>query len=342
LFVAPIIQLVLFGVAISTDVKNIRLWAKIDSQDYVLQHVYDHSIESKWFVPAANPKIVEPYDLLRAKKIDAALVPSPGGLTKALGRGTADLQLLIDATNVIQAQSVESYIKNIATSTVQEDLKIGAISSPINFVTRVLFNPMLETTYFMIPGVMCLLMCIVSLVLTSASISREKEKGTFEMLISAPISSTDVILGKTLPYVIIAMADVPIILTAAVVVFGVPMRGSLLVLFLAALAFVCSTVAIATLISTFAKDQQQSMLGSLLFIFPAILLSGLMFPIENMPTFMRFVSYLNPLSHFLLLLRNIMLKGGEANFILFHVGVLILMAIFFVYVSFKRFRTTLQ
>lgn len=342
LFVAPIIQLVLFGVAISTDVKNIRLWTEFTAKDYVLQHVYERSTGSKWFIPAADTGTVEPYDLLRAKKIDAAIVPPPGGLTKALGRGTADLQLLVDATNVIQAQSIESYIKNIVTSTVQTDLNIVTVSSPINFVTRVLFNPMLETTYFMVPGVMCLLMCVASVVLTNASISKEKERGTFEMLIAAPISSTEVILGKTLPYVIIAMGDVPMILLAAIAIFGVPMRGSLLVLFFAALAFVCSTVAIGTLISTFTKNQQQSMLGGMLFIFPAILLSGLMFPIENMPTFMRIVSYFNPLSHFLMLVRNIMLKGGEVHFILFHTGVLVLMAIIFVYISFKRFRTTLQ
>ncbi len=342
LFVAPIIQLFLFGVAISTDVKNIRLWSNVNNTDYVLQHVYERSVGSKWFMPAARSGEAEPYALLRGKKIDAALVPPPGGLTKALGYGAADLQLLIDATNVIQAQSVEAYVKNIVTRAVLEDLKIEPVASPINFVARVLFNPMLETTYFMVPGVMCLLMCVASVVLTNASISKEKERGTFEMLISAPISSTEVILGKTLPYVIIAMADFPLILLAAIAIFGVPMRGSVLILFFAALAFVCSTVAIGTLISTFTKNQQQSMLGGVLFIFPAILLSGLMFPIENMPTFMRLVSYCNPLSHFLLLLRNIMLKGGETNFILFHVGVLLLMAIIFVCISFKRFHTTLR
>jgi len=342
LFVAPLIQLVLFGVAISTDVKNIRLWTKFDSKDYVLRHVYERSIESKWFVSALDIDTVEPYNLLRAKKIDTAMVPPPGGFTRALGRGTADLQLLIDATNVIQAQSIELYMKNIIKSTVQQDLRIEPLPSPINFVTRVLFNPTLETPYFMIPGVICLLMCVVSVVLTSTSITREKERGTFEMLISAPISSTEIILGKTLPYVIIAMGNVPFILFAAVTLFDVPMRGSLLVLLLAALAFVCSMVAIGTLISTFAKNQQQSMLGGLLFIFPAILLSGLMFPIENMPMFMRVISYLDPLSHFLMLLRNIMLKGGEIHFVLFHVGVLILMAMVFIYISFKRFHTTLQ
>jgi ABC-2 type transport system permease protein len=343
LFIAPIIQLILFGVAISTDVNNIRLLTKPDSQDYILQHVYEHSIASGWFLPAHNGDSgIEPYDLLRGGKVDAAIIAPFGGLTKSLGRDTANLQLLIDATNVIQAQSVEVYLKNIINNVVAQDLKQQPPDNPINFVIRVLFNPSLQTSDFMVPGVMCLLMCIVAVVLTNISITREKERGTFEMLISAPISSTEIILGKTIPYVIIAMLDVPLILSAAIFLFGVPMRGSLLILFVAAFAFVCATVAIGTLISTFAKDQQQSMLASMLFLFPAIMFSGLMFPLENMPIIMRWISYMDPLSHFLELLRNIMLKGGEIHFIAFHVGILILMAVFFIYISFKRFRTTLQ
>ncbi|EKE01759.1 MAG: hypothetical protein ACD_21C00058G0005 [uncultured bacterium] len=343
LFIAPIIQIILFGVAISSDVKNIHLWAKPAPNDYILQHIYDHGIASGWFLPDTNRgRNIEPFDLLRGGKIDAAMVAPPGGLTRSIGRGEGELQLLVDATNVIQAQSVELYIKNITNGVVAQDLKTKPPVQPVNFAIRVLFNPYLQTSDFMVPGVMCILMCIVSVVLTNMSIAREKETGTFEMLISAPISATEVILGKTVPYVIIAMVDVPLILATAVFLFGVPMRGSILVLMLASFAFVCATVAIGALISTFSKNQQQSMLGSLLFLFPAILLSGLMFPIENMPLLMKGLAYLDPLYHFLMLLRNIMLKGGEIHFITVHVGVLVLMAAFFIYISFKRFRTTLQ
>jgi ABC-2 type transport system permease protein len=343
LFIAPIIQIVLFGVAISTDVKNIDLWAKPSPTDYILQHIYDHSIASGWFLPdTSRDRGVEPFDLLRGGKIDVAMVAPPGGLTRSIGRGVGELQLLVDATNVIQAQSVGLYIKNITDGVVMQDVKTKPPTQPVNFVIRVLFNPYLQTSNFMVPGVMCLLMCVVSVVLTNMSVAREKETGTFEMLISAPISATEIILGKTIPYVIIAMSEVPLILATAIFLFGVPMRGSILVLVLASFAFVCATVAIGALISTFAKNQQQSMLGSLLFLFPAILLSGLMFPIENMPLLMKWLSYLDPLSHFLMLVRNIMLKGNEIHFITFHIGVLVLMAAFFIYVSFKRFRTTLQ
>ncbi len=342
LFLAPLIQLILFGVALSSDVKNIRLWAQPDSRDTVLQHVYEHAVASKWFLPGTSDRHADAFELLRAGKIDAALIPPPGGLTRALGRGDADLQLLVNATNVIQAQSVAGYLNAITARVIQDDLKLKSPELPVQFDVRVLYNPTLETSYFMVPGVMCILLCMTPLVLTSMSITREKELGTFEMLISAPVSASEVIYGKTIPYVVLGMATVPLILAVAVFGFGVPMRGSLLVLLIASFVFVCTAVAIGTLISTFAKNQQQSMLGGFLFLFPAILLSGLMFPLENMPQIMKWVSSLDPLSHFLALLRNILLKGGEPGFVALHVGVLIAMAAVSVIVSFKRFHTTLQ
>ncbi len=240
LFVAPIIQLTLFGVALSNDVKNIRLWAQIDSRDTVLQHVYEHAVASKWFLPGIEDRNADPFELLRAGKIDAALIPPPGGLTRALGRGDADLQLLVNATNVIQAQSVEGYLKNIVNRVVQDDLKVEPPELPVQFDVRVLYNPTLETSYFMVPGVMCILLCMMPMVLTSMSITREKELGTFEMLISAPVTASEVIYGKTIPYVVLGMATVPLILAVAVFGFGVPMRGSLLVLLIASFAFVCT------------------------------------------------------------------------------------------------------
>jgi ABC-2 type transport system permease protein len=342
LFVTPVIQLIIFGVAISTNVKNIKLWAQLNSTDTTLQHIYEHSVESKWFLPTHTAQNADPFLLLRAGKIDAALIPPPGGLTKALGRGTANLQFLVDATNVVQGQSVYAYMKNIANKVVLTDLKEEPTVLPIDFSVRVLYNPTLETTFFMVPGVICTLLCVITITMTSMSITREKEMGTFEMLISAPISASDVIFGKTIPYVILGMCDAPLILSVAVFGFGVPMRGSLLALIIATFAFVCSTVAIGTLISTFTKNQQQSILGGFLFLFPAILLSGIMFPIENMPEFLKWLSYIDPLSHFLSLLRNILLKGGEFTFVLEHTVILSLMAIFFVFISFKRFHTTLQ
>ena len=340
LFVTPIIQMTLFGVAISNEVRNIRLAAVFDSKDYVTRDIYEHAISGKWFVPA-QPSEKDPFKMIQAGQADAVIVAPPGGLTRGIGRGDAPLQLLVDATNVTQAQAVENYVTAIAQQTVQGDLHLAPLAAPIQFDVRVLYNPSLETSIFMVPGVMCMLMVMTTMMLCMTAITREKEMGTFEMLISAPVTPSEVIYGKTIPYIILGMCNLPLTLAVAVFIFGVPMRGSLLVLAISAFAFVCTCVAIGTLISTICRNQQQANLASFLFMFPAIMFSGLMFPIENMPTSVKFLAYLDPLFHYLALLRNIMLKGGDLQFIATHVLILSILAVVAILVSFRRFHTTL-
>jgi ABC-2 type transport system permease protein len=213
---------------------------------------------------------------------------------------------------------------------------------PIRFDVRVLFNPSLDTSIFMVPGVMTMLMVLTTLVLTNIGIVREKELGTFEMLISAPVTKAEVIFGKTVPYVVIGMTNLPLILSVAVFVFHVPMRGSLIALVVATFAFVCTTVAMGTLISTYCANQQQASMGGFLFMFPAIMFSGIMFPIENMPKGVQWLAFIDPLAHYLTLLRNIMLKGGDWRTVAWHVGALAILAVVSGAASFKRFQTTLS
>ncbi|MDE2490694.1 MAG: ABC transporter permease [Elusimicrobia bacterium] len=344
LFVTPIVQMTLFGVALSTEVKNIRLAALFPPNDYVLRDAYDHALQGGWFVPArAEGELAEdPFELIRSGKADAVLVAPPGGFTRALGRGEASLQLLVDATNVEQAQAVEGYLRSIVASTLKSDLGLAPPPPPIRFDVRVLFNPSLDTSIFLIPGVMTMLMVITTLVLTNIAIVREKEMGTLEMLISAPVSKSEVIFGKTIPYVVIGMTNLPLILTVAVLLFHVPVRGSLAMLVLATFAFVCTTVAMGTLISTFCENQQQASMGGFLFMFPAIMFSGLIFPIQNMPSAVRWMATVDPLAHYLSLLRSIMLKGGVGPELAWHFAALIVLALVSGAASFRRFSTTLS
>ncbi len=341
LFVVPVFQLTVFGIAISTEVKNIRLAAVFDSRDTVLRTIYERSIAGKWFIPAKG-RAADPYTLIEAGNADAVLVPPSGGFTRALGRGQAELQLLVNATNVVQAQSVEDYLKAIIQQALHDDFAMDPPVYPIQITTRVLFNPDLNTAIFMVPGVMCMIMILTTMVMANIGIVREKEMGTFEMLIAAPVSRSEIIYGKTIPYVVLGMSNFPLVLAVAVFAFQVPVRGPLLVLFLAAFVFICTTVALGTLISTYCQNQQQASLAGFLFIFPMIMFSGLFFPLENMPDALRWVSYVNPLAHFMGLLRNIMLKGGEANYVVRHIGYLIVIAVITVIASFRRFHTTLQ
>lgn len=341
LFVMPVIQITLFGIAISNEVKNIRLAAFFDSRDPVMREIYERSIAGKWFIPARGAR-QDPYTLIEAGEADAVLVSPLGGFTRALGRGDARVQLLVNATNVLQAQAVEGYLTNIIRQTVQDELQLPPAEPPVRISVRVLFNPALETSNFMVPGVMCMVMVITTMVMANIAIVREKEMGTFEMLISAPVSRSEVIYGKTIPYVVLGMSNFPLLLAVAVFAFHVPLRGSLLVLFLAAFAFVCTAVALGTLISTYCRNQQQAGLAGFLVIFPMLMFSGLLFPIENMPAAVRWIAVLDPLSHYMGLLRNIMLKGGGTNYVITHVSVLVVMAVVTVVASFRRFHTTLE
>lgn len=342
LFVTPMIQMTIFGVAISNEVRNIRLAAVFDSKDYVTRDIYERALAGKWFIPAKSNGETDPFRLIQSGQADAVLVAPVGGLTRAIGRADAPLQLLTDATNVLQAQSVENYMKSIVQDTLKADLNFDPPDAPIQLDMRILYNPSLETAIFMVPGVMCTLMVMTTMMLSMAAIVREKEMGTFETLISAPVSISEIIYGKTIPYVIIGLSNLPLVLSVAIFIFHVPMRGSYLVLLLAAFVFICTCVGMGTLISTFCQNQQQSALASFLFMFPAMMFSGLMFPLENMPVALRWIAYMDPLAHYMGLLRNIMLKGGGAAYVTIHVSVLALMAVACIMISFRRFRTTLQ
>ena len=341
LFVLPVIQLTLFGVAISNEVKNIRLAAVFDVHDTVLRRIYERSIDGKWFIPSESAD-QDPLKLITAGDADVVLVPPPGGFTRSLGRGDAKLQILINATNVVKAQSIEAYLRNIVQQTVNDELGIIPPALPIQVSARVLFNPALETSMFLIPGVMCMIMIISTMILSTVAIVREKEMGTFEMLISAPISRSEVIYGKTIPYVLLGMSTVPLLLGVAVFAFHVPMRGPLVAVVIAAFAFICTAVALGILISTFCRNQQQAMLAAFLLKFPMLMFSGLLFPIENIPNAIRWLSFLDPLTHFMGLLRNIMLKGGETYYVVTHIAYMAVMAVISVVVSFRRFTTTLE
>ncbi|MNK01232.1 Inner membrane transport permease YbhR [compost metagenome] len=332
LFVAPVFQLTVFGVALSTEAKNIRLSLSSAPSDTFMNNIYRDAMASGWFIPAKTTS-EDPFAQVQNNEADVVLVAPMGGLTSMKN---PQLQMLINATNVTRAQSIERYLQSIIPRS------MGMMPPPgIQFDVRVLFNPALETSFFLIPGVMSLLACLITVLLTSMSITKEKEMGTFETLIAAPVSPSEVILGKTIPFVILGMANIPLVVLVAMTVFGLPLRGSLLLLMLSALVFICCTVGIGLLISSIAKNQQQAMMGGFLFLFPSVLLSGLVFPVENMPWVLRIFSYINPITYFIELLRNIMLKGGDLRLAAFNILVLITMAAVTVTLSWRRFKTTL-
>ena len=342
LFVMPVIQMTLFGVAISTETRNIKLAAVYGPNDYLMARVVQRCYSSQWYVPAKGLAGTDPFKWVQSGQADAVLVAPEKGLTHGVGAGGASLQLLVDASNITKAQAVESYTQAILNQVMGEAYPQVHPNPPVHFAVRYLYNPELKTAVFMVPSVLCMILLMVTFILTSSSIAREKEAGTMETLLSSPATTTEILLGKSLPYVLLGMADFPLVIAVAVFGFGVPMRGSLWLLMLCAFIFMCNTVALGILFSTFVKDLQQSSMGGFLFIFPAIQLSGVLYPVENMPWLLKYCAYLDPIMYFVNLMRSIMLKGDDFQVVAVNAGALLVMGVLAIWVASRRFHQTLN
>lgn len=343
LLAAPVIQMTLFGLALTNEVRNVKLAVSAAPSDALARRVYERCLASGYFVPART-RGNDPFGWVQSGDADAVLVAPPEGAGRALQRGDTALQALVDASNVIKARSVERYLAAVLAgqaATLTRDRPSGGIPGAMIDV-RVLYNPEMRASVYMVPSVLAMILCLITIVLTAMAMVREKEMGTFETLVASPAKPWEILAGKTLPYVFLGMLDVPLVLAVAIFGFGVPMRGPALVLAATAFVFVCSTVSIGILLSTVAHRQQQAMMGSFMFLFPAIMLSGIMFPVENMPAALRWMAYLDPLKYFVTLVRNIMLKGGDWQVVTMDLAVLVVMGAAAVAASFYRFRRTID
>jgi ABC-2 type transport system permease protein len=342
LMIAPVIQLTLFGLALHNEVRNIRLAVYAEPSDSLAWEIGRRAAGTGWFV--LKDKVAsDPYEALDSGQIDAALVAPPGGLTMHVRRGDGTAQLLVDGSNTVRAQGVVQYLDQVRRDVIHERVSPGQPDRPVlKMDTRVLYNPTLESKFFMVPGVLSMLLILVTLTLTSSSITREKERGTFETLLASPISPAAILVGKAVPYIFLGLLDMPLILCVAYFIFGVPVRGPIWELFVAASAFVGCTVALGILISTAANNQQQAMLGSFLALYPVQMLSGIIYPLENMPKWLVWITYFNPLRYFAILIRNIMLKGGPMELFWPNVGALAALAVFLLAIAWKRFSPTMN
>lgn len=339
LILMPLVQLTVFGLALSSDVRNIRLAAHAEMRDPLMQDIVRDAIGGGWFVKAdeSPSEEIEGFDEIRGGAAEAALFAPEGGLTRALVRHDAKLQALIDSADLVRARSIENYLRAIVDRAAVAYEELSG-PPPLFFSTRLLYNPELVSAYYLVPGVICMLLCVLVITMTSMSIAKEKEVGTFETLIAAPVTPMEILAGKTIPFVLIGCVNLPLVAAIALLGFHVPMRGAWAELALAMIFFLMTAVSIGTLISTVARNQQQAMMGGFLFIMPAILLSGIMFPIDNMPTALKWIAHANPLMYFITLLRNIMLKGGDPGVIVRNTGALAFLAAISVGIAIKRFR----
>ncbi|MHB0972149.1 MAG: ABC transporter permease [Thermoanaerobaculia bacterium] len=317
IFVVPILQTVIFGYAVTTDVRDVTTALYDQDRTPASRDLIERFTGSGYFT------IVEAVESeRRAREIvdrsEARVVLHiPEGFQREMLAGRSpELQVIVDGTDSNTAMVVLNYASRIVTRFNQgirieriQRLSGQTMNVPLEVRTRAWFNPNLESRNFYVPGVVVLLVTLVTLLLSSMAVVREKEIGTIEQINVTPITQLEFLLGKTLPFVIIAFIDVIIVTLVATLLFSIPIRGSFLLLLVSTALFLMSTIGAGLLISTVSSTQQQAMMTTFFYFFPAILLSGFIFPIANMPVVIQWVTFVNPLRYFLVIVRGIFLKG---------------------------------
>jgi ABC-2 type transport system permease protein len=325
LFVPPLVQLIVFGYAVNLDVDNTRIaWMDRDQtpQSRELLAAFEGSRRFQvTAIPADDNQVRE---LMDTGEVQAVVSVLPG-FASDISRGrTAAVQILVDGTNSNTASLVSSYAGDIVAEysaralekQMRQRLMAAGGSAPVNLSTpdlvarsRVWFNPDLRSRNYFVPGVVANIIMMVTLMLTALAIVREKEIGTMEQLMVTPMRPIELMIGKTLPFAAVGLLDVALITTAALVVFHIPLRGSVLLLVGCSILFLLTSLGAGLFLSTISQTQQQAMMASFFFSTPAFMLSGFAFPIRNMPEAVQYLTYLNPLRYFMEIVRGIFLKG---------------------------------
>lgn len=314
LFVAPFIQMLVFGYVVNYDIRNIRVAFLDNSRTQESRQLADAFNGSNIFHITHfvhDERQLE--EALLKGKVDMAIKINPDFAALIRKGETAAIQILADGSMSNMASLRMAYTATVLDRFNREKLRelyprhlsYGKIDARI----RTWYNPNLDSQYFFVPGIVAFLVMLISLLLTSIAIIREKEAGTMEQLIVTPLKAYEFITGKTIPYIIIALMQMAAIIVVAIYWFEIPLMGSIPLLFFATCLFLMSTLGIGLFISTISATQQQAMMTTFFFIMPFLMLSGFIFPIANMPLFVQWLTYLNPLRYFLVIIRGIFLKG---------------------------------
>jgi ABC-2 type transport system permease protein len=329
LFIPPVLQLIIFGYAVTLDVDNARIAWMDGDRTPESRALLARFVGSGRFQVVATPQSERGVqDILDHGDAHAVVRVLPG-FTRDLARGrTAEVQVLLDGTNSNTASLVSAYASGVIAdyagdvSPVQvknhQTIKLmvrSPGSPPVMMAaaavpdTRVWFNPDLRSRNYFVPGVAVNILFMVTLTLTAQAIIREKEIGTMEQLMVTPMRSIELMLGKTLPFALVGLVDLVLVTAGALLIFKVPFRGSFLILLFSATIFLLTSLGAGLFLSTISRTQQQANMASFFFSSPAFMLSGFNFPIRNMPLPVQWLTYLNPLRYFMEIVRGVFLKG---------------------------------
>jgi ABC-2 type transport system permease protein len=326
LFLPPMIQLLIFGYAVNLDLEHTRIaWMDMDHTPES-RELGSAFAASRYFEVVAMPDHEDQVQQLMDRSRVQAVIRVLPGFARDIERGEpAGVQILVEGTNSNTASLVSNYANQVVAGYAaqvggeQQRQKIlarspsGPVSASLPSVSarsRVWFNPELRSRNYFVPGTVVNIIMSVTLMLTALGLVREKEIGTLEQLMVTPIRPLELMIGKMIPFAMVGLIDLVLVTTGAVVIFGVPLRGSLLLLLISSLLFLMTSLGVGLFISTISNTQQQAMISSFFFSMPAFMLSGFTFPIRNMPPSIQAIAYLNPVRYFMEIVRGIFLKGA--------------------------------
>jgi ABC-2 type transport system permease protein len=344
LLALPILMLLLFGYAITTEVRNSKVAIYDPSNDGFTKAIIEKIHASEYFTVVKQlNSAAEINEQFRKGEVKMVIAFSENCYENMLHTGNAQIALIADGTDPNSAKSVVGYATNIIAQYQQELLKVQQIPFQINPEVKLLFNPTLKGAYNFVPGVMGMILMLICAMMTSISIAREKELGTMEILLVSPVKPAHIIIAKTIPYFVLSLINLTTILIISVFILGVPIAGSLFWLLVLSLVYIFVNLSLGLVISSVVDSQQTALLISgMVLMMPVIMLSGMMFPVENMPVFFQWISQILPAKWYIIGVKKIMIKGLGFSAILPQLSVLLGMGVILVAVSIKKFKYRLE
>ncbi|MDO4186680.1 MAG: ABC transporter permease [Bacteroidales bacterium] len=344
LFGMPVVMMLLFGFAITTDVKNVRTVVVTSQVDHLTQQAVGRLAASEYFnIVATAPTPQEAEGLIRSQKADLAIVFDTDFASKRGG-----VQFIVDSSDPNMAQQWTTYAQAIIQQELLASARNNSQSSILNSQspkvnTKMLYNPQMKNAYNFVPAIMGMLLMLICAMMTSISIVREKEKGTMEVLLVSPVRPLMVIIAKAIPYLVLAFAVLIVILLMARFVLQVPLEGSLFWILAVSVLYILLALSLGLLISNVAQTQLVALLMSaMLLLMPVVMLSGMLFPVESMPTILRWIAAVVPPRYYIAAMRKLMIMGVGIGDVLQEVLVLAGMTVFLLSVALKTFKDRLE
>jgi ABC-2 type transport system permease protein len=344
LFGMPLALMLLFGFAITNEIKDVKIAILDNSKDEISREITNRLISSGYFKIYQN--LQSHFEITNAFKkgiVKEVLVFEPNFEKKLIKERKASIQIISDASDANFANLITNYTGAIIQKYTLELNQKQSLPYQISTEVRMIYNPELKGVFMFVPGIMAMILMLISALMTSISIVREKELGTMEILLVSPLKPIQILIGKVIPYVVLSFINAGVIVLLGYFVFELPVQGSMLLLMCECLLFIIMALSLGILISTVTESQQIAMLLSMMaLMLPTMLLSGFIFPIENMPIVLQWICAIMPPKYFIIILKNIMLKGVGFAYIWQETLILAGMTMFILVVAAKKFKVRLE